>query len=182
MKQKHILPAVALAVASLLSCQSPQTPQADTLVLNEICGKEFPNNEWVEIFNPTADTVDLRGYYLLKVDEDGIDHLIHRFKSGRLAPGEVLVVSSLEDQMRSRLSRKKELGVELVNPHDETIDDFYRDDEVGDGRGHPENGSYARIPNGSGQWTITDAATRGERNPDEIAEMDSDLLELETEE
>lgn len=182
MKQKHLLPAVALAVASLLSCQSPQTPQADTLVLNEICGKEFPNNEWVEIFNPTADTVDLRGYYLLKIDEDGIDHLIHRFKGGRLAPGEVLVVSSLEDQMRSRLSRKKELGVELVNPKDETIDDFYRDDEVGDNHAHPENGSYARIPNGNGRWTIIAEASRGEVNPDTAEEIDEDLMELETEE
>ena len=45
---------------------------------------------------------------------------------------------------------------------------------------HDDGENTQPVP--AGQWTITDAATRGERNPDEIAEMDSDLLELETEE
>ena len=182
MKQILSLSALTVVTAFMVSCTSPQSPKADTLVLNEICGKEFPNNEWVEIYNPTADTIDLKGYYLLKIDEDGIDHLIHRFKHGSIAPGEVIVISSLEDQLRSRLSRKKELGVELVNPKDETVDDFYRDDEVGDNRAHPENGSYARIPNGNGRWTIIAEASRGEVNPDTAEEADEDLMELETEE
>ena len=158
----------------LFSCeQKPVKP----LVLNEICGKEFPDNEWIEIYNPTDNVVQLKGYYLIKIDEDGIDYVIYKFKGGQLGPNQVLVVSSLQKQLRRGLSRKKELGVELVAPDDQTVDDFYRDEEVGE-HAHPTNGSYARIPNGTGAWAVVKHASRGELNPKDAETVDEGLSDL----
>ena len=144
-----------------------------SLVINEVCGKEFPDNEWVEIYNPTDSVVHLKGIYLIKVDENGIDHLLYRFDGGTLAPGQVYVISSMHDELLRHLSRQKELGIELVGPDDKTIDDFYRDEEIGE-HPHPANGSYSRIPNGTGKWAIVKQASRGELNPDNSETVDTD--------
>jgi len=143
------------------------------LVLNEICGKEFPDNEWVEICNTSNDTVNLQGVYVLKVDEDGIDHEVFRFGNEKLAPHGIYVISSLNGKLERGISRKREVGIELVAPDDKTIDDFYRDEEVGENP-HPKNGSYARIPNAEGFWQIVDNASRGMPNPNEEDELSAD--------
>lgn len=151
------------------------------LVLNEICGKDFPDNEWVEIYNNSDDTVSLAGVYILKIDEDGIDHIVHRFGKESIAPHAVKVIQATRNELRSRLSRKKELGIELVDAEDQTIDDFYRNDEVGE-KAHPVGGSYARVPNGTGHWAIVKNASRGTVNPDDAeVEEDSELSDSESE-
>ena len=57
-----------------------------------------------------------------------------------------------------------------------TIDSFYRDDEVGE-KAHPANGSYARIPNGSGNWVIVTNASRNELNPEDAEIVEQDMFE-----
>lgn len=160
--------------ALLFSCKEDMSKP---LVLNEICGKEFPNNEWIEIYNPTNEVVELKGYYLIKIDENGIDYIIYKFNGGQLGPKQVMVVSSLQKELRRGISRKKELGVELVAPDDKTVDDFYRDEEVGE-HAHPVDGSYARIPNGTGPWAVVKHASRGKLNPRDAEIVDEGLSEL----
>lgn len=148
---------------------------AKTLVLNEICGKEFPDNDWIEIYNPSDSVVQLAGVYIIKIDENGIDHMAYQFKSGSLAPGEVCVVSKMEERgLKRNISNKKEMGIELVGPNNETLDEFYRDDQVGE-HSHPINGSYARLPNGTGEWFIARQASKGEINPEDTEVVDYEL-------
>ena len=162
---------IALFLLCLLSsCEEPPTKH---LVINEVCGKEFPDNEWVEIYNPTDSAVNLKGIYLIKIDEKGIDHILYRFQDGTLGPKQVYVISSMQDELRRHISSRKEVGIELVAPDDKTIDDFYRDEEVGE-QSHPANGSYSRIPNGTGKWTIVKQASRGELNPDNAEQVNND--------
>ncbi len=153
----------------LSSCGKLPTRQ---LVINEVCGKEFPDNEWVEIYNPTDSAVSLKGVYLIKIDERGIDHLLYRFKDGTLGPKQVYVISSMQDELLRHISSRKEVGIELVGPDDKTIDDFYRDEEVGE-QPHPANGSYSRIPNGTGKWAIVKQASRGELNPSDAEQVET---------
>ena len=168
-----IFACISLMTLHLQSCIKLPGKQ---LVINEVCGKEFPDNEWVEIYNPTDSVVKLKGLYLIKVDENGIDYELFRFKSGELAPGHVYVISSMKDELRRHISRSKEVGIELVGPDDNTIDSFYRDDEVGE-KSHPANGSYARIPNGSGNWVIVTNASRNELNPEDAEIVEQDMFE-----
>lgn len=164
-------PVIALFLLCLLSsCGKSPTKQ---LVINEVCGKEFPDNEWVEIYNPTDSAVNLKGIYLIKIDEKGIDHILYRFQDGTLGSKQVYVISSMQDELRHHISSRKEVGIELVAPDDKTIDDFYRDEEVGE-QSHPANGSYSRIPNGTGKWVIVKQASRGELNPDNAEQVNND--------
>ena len=181
---KQFIP-LMLLLSGLMVTSCVERPDP-SLVLNEICGKEFPDNDWIELYNAADTAIHLKGVYLIKIDEDGIDHVIFRFKEGTLLPGQVCVVSSLDHELRRRLSHKKELGIELIGPDDKTLDAFYRDEEVGE-NAHPTNGSYARIPNGTGQWAIVAQASRNQLNPDdaEIIEVDfrtGDLLDDEEDE
>ena len=97
-----IFACVTLMTICLQSCIQLPGKQ---LVINEVCGKEFPDNEWVEIYNPTDSVVKLKGIYLIKVDENGIDHELFRFKSGELAPGHARYVLRLRSlQLLSRSS------------------------------------------------------------------------------
>ena len=82
----------------------------------------------------------------------------------------------MKDELRRHISRSKEVGIELVGPDDKTIDAFYRDEEVGE-KSHPANGSYARIPNGSGDWAIVTNASRNELNPDDAEIIEQDMFE-----
>ena len=160
-----IFACISLMTLHLQSCINLPGKQ---LVINEVCGKEFPDNEWVEIYNPTDSVVKLKGIYLIKVDENGIDHELFRFKSGELAPGHVYVISSMKDELRRHISRSKEVGIELVGPDDNTIDSFYRDDEVGE-KAHPANGS--------GNWVIVTNASRNELNPEDAEIVEQDMFE-----
>ena len=162
-------PIYLLNIGVLMTSACSMQPH-NKLVLNEICGKDSPDNEWVEIYNNSDDSISLLGVYVLKIDEDGIDHVIHRFEDEKIPPHTVKAIQSTLNELSGHLSRKKELGIELVNREGQTIDAFYRDDEVGE-KAHPVGGSYARIPNGTGRWHIVNKASLGAANTaDTVAE------------
>lgn len=159
MKLSHSL--IGLSFLLLAACTGG-SPTA--VYINEICGKDSAAGDWIELYNPSNLPVDLSGYYLLKTDEDGLDFTLYEFPDGQqIGAGEFLVVSQLADDLERKISHKKEVGIELVNRHDKTVDQFYRDDEVGD-TAHPVGGSYARQSDGTGPWHIAKRATPGESN------------------
>lgn len=81
--------ALALAIALLLA--GAALADTDELVITEIMYNtpDSPDNEYVEIYNHTAVTVDLTGFYLLDDNDDHDPCML----VGSLAPGEVLVVA-----------------------------------------------------------------------------------------
>lgn len=145
---------------------NPPTPQDYSgIVLNEICGKQSPDDDWVELYNNGSTDVQLDGVYLEKTDEDGIVETIYTVPAGTtLKAGEYKVIATLSGELQAGISNSKQVGLELKSPSGQSIDKFDRDSDVGKDNSHVEGGSYARIPNGTGKWTITATATRGAAN------------------
>lgn len=155
-------PVLPLCLFTLLLAACGETGNPG-LRLNEVCGKDSTTGDWIEIYNASSTPFRLGGHYLLKTDEDGIDHILHTFPDTVLDPGSCYVVTRLGGSLERKISRTKEVGVELVAPNDKTVDSFYRDDDVGDSP-HPVGGSYARVPDGTGPWIIADRSTPGKPN------------------
>ena len=134
-------------------------------VINEVCGKQDPDDDWVEIYNNSSEEKDLSGAKLMKTDEDGVTEEIYAFPANTKIGGKsYLVVSTLSGQLQAGISNKKEVALELVGQDGKSIDRFDRDKDVGTDVSHDAGGSFARIPNGTGKWSVVASATRGDEN------------------
>ncbi len=119
----------------------------------------------MELFNAGTATADLSDARIVKTDEDGLDEDIYTFPAGTtVQPGAYVVVATLSGELQAGISNSKEVGLTLVDASGRVLDRFDRDSDVGADKTHPRNGSYARIPNGTGTWTVVSAATRGTAN------------------
>lgn len=141
------------------------TPPTGGVVINEICGKQSPDDDWLELYNTGTEAADLSGARIVKTDEDGKDEDVYTFPSGSsIAAGSYRVVATLTGELTAGISNSKQVGLTLVSADGTVLDKFDRDGNVGKDLSHKENGSYARIPDGTGQWTVTETATRGQAN------------------
>lgn len=138
------------------------------IVLNEICGGAADNkdDDWVEICNTTNAEVDLSGVQLVKIDEDDLSETLCALANGtHVAAHGYLVVAKSEGTFSAGISNSKKVSIVLTSPSGEKeIDRFDRDAMVGKDQGHELGGSYARIPDGTGDWTIVTESSRGEAN------------------
>ena len=135
------------------------------IVLNEICGKQNPDDDWVELYNTGSEPIDLSGASLIKTDEDGLDETLYTFTPGYVvAGGDYAVIATLSGELQAGISNSKEVGIRLQLADGTVLDRFDRDSDVGKNQSHATGGSYARVPNGTGSWTIVTTCTRGAKN------------------
>lgn len=151
--------AVAATGTVFCAChhQHPAQP-----VLNEICGKDADGLEWIEVGNPTRTAINLRNYKLTKMDENGLDKTLYKFPDTLLQPGAIITVNA--ENLRARVPNKKVAIIELIDPEGNIVDAFDSQEEL-ELTGHPEGASYARIPNLTGDWALSDHATWDAPNP-----------------
>lgn len=147
------------------STDSDDTDDDGVLVINEICGQQDPDDDWVELYNGSSTAYDLTGAQILKTDEDGKEKYIYAFPDGTtLDAKSYLVIATLTGELTSGISNKKQVGIALVLEDGTVVDAFDRDADLGEDATHPTDGSYARIPNGTGPWTVCEQHTRGAAN------------------
>lgn len=141
-----------------------ELPQVDYtgLILNEICGSQSPDDDWVEIFNSTNKSIDISKVQIIKTDENNSTKSIFTFPDKKsISAGEYIVIATLSGELTAGISNSKQVGITLAKPSGDAIDSFDRDKDVGTNNSHIQNGSYARIPNATGPWAIVKTCTRG---------------------
>lgn len=151
---KKIFYSLAL-LATLTACQQKQGT-GNTVVLNEICGKDQDDLEWVEVANASAEPINLKGYKLTKMDGDGVDKTLYKFPDTLLAPGAIMTVNA--EFLKARIPNKKPAVIEILDPDGNTVDAFDSEQDL-ELEGHAKGQSYARIPNITGQWALCQSAT-----------------------
>ena len=154
------------ALPLLLLAAACQQKQVAAIVLNEICGKDQDDLEWVEVANASNEAVNLQGYKLVKMDGDGVDKTIYKFPDTLLAPGAIMTVNA--EHLKARIPNKKPAVIELVGPDGNIADAFDSEQDLGL-ESHAKGQSYARIPNITGVWTLAKAATWDAPNDTEAA-------------
>ena len=184
MKQKFLMAALA-AMVLFAGCKDDEEPKQDKpedgdytgLVLNEVCGGDSnSDDDWVELYNSSSAAIDLNGVKIIKIDEDDISEVIYTYRSGDvIAAGAYDVKSRNEaegiEELGAKISNSKKVSIVLEMPSGKQIDLFDRDAAVGEDEGHLVGGSYARIPDSTGEWAIVSKATKGAANSDEQPEV-----------
>ncbi len=126
------------------------------LVINEVAAKGDPL-DWFELYNVSDEAVDLSGYVVADDLFDADKRVA--FPSGTtLAPGAYVQVEVDSDNWAGfKLGGDEELGIW-------TSRGLLVDSVVWDEGDAPEGGSYARIPDGTGDFQTVDSPTPGEEN------------------
>ncbi len=147
----------------------------DKLRLNELYGAaESDDGKFIEIYNNSNTPIKLKDVVLRK---DGSTTWTGLESEVIPAHGVWAVVGAkgtTERGFSSGFSNKKSVLVELVDPSGNLLDKFQRGEEA-DGWGNQSlpkvSGSWSRVPDGTGQWLITDPtvgalnASTGEEDP-----------------
>ncbi len=131
--------------------ETPQTYSPGVLVLNEIMSDPLSGNEWVEIYNPSTQTIPLDNW---RVKEGGGQSVGF---SGMIAPSEFASVEFV-----SRLNNDGD-RVQLLDPSGQVIDAVSYGgwaDAVAPAAKKPN--ALARDPNGT--WLVTTEPTRNDTN------------------
>ena len=167
------------AVPLLLMAAACQQKQTSAVVLNEICGKDQDDLEWVEVANASNEAVNMQGYKLVKMDGDGVDKTIYKFPDTLIAPGAIMTVNA--EFLKARIPNKKPAVIELIDPDGNIADAFDSEQDL-ELEGHAKGQSYARIPNITGGWALCKSATWDEPSDTEAIPAETDELFDEEEE
>ena len=141
-------------------------PNWAALVLNEVCGSQTPDDDWVEFYNNSDAEVDISGMKLVK---DGVTATpIYIFPAGtKIAPRAYKVINTLTTPaltgLTAGISNTKVVKLEFTTPIGVVVS-FFEKTAANFLTGHPTDGSYARSPNGTGDWVVKTAFTKGAAN------------------
>ncbi len=141
------------------------------IVLNEVCGKQTPDDDWIEIHNPTTQEIDISGIKLIK---NGVTATpIWTAAAGKTIPaGGYIIVPTLGTSdtgygvLTAGISNTAAVKLELKTSTDIVLSLLEKTaSNLGGASGHPTDGSYARVPNATGDWSVQTSFTKGTVNP-----------------
>ena len=137
-------------------------PYSD-IVINEIAandGNKYADT-WVEIANNSDQEKDLSKLSLYLFDDYFEGRQIASFEGKKLAPKERLVVSTADESINTGFSPAGQFTIVLgLTPTKGIVDKF----ELGDKGKLSLPGSYQRMPDMTGEWKNSPAASKGQEN------------------
>jgi len=164
----------SVSLVAVLPITAPATPDTYSilgpLVLNEICGLNSPDDDFIELYNSSGTDMNLEGVKVVKTDETGAVSTIFTFPAGStITAGTYLVIAkntnpSTYGMLSGGISNTKNVKIEIKTAAD-VLYSYFEKTSANLTGGHASGGSYARVPDATGDWTIVTACTRGTANP-----------------
>ncbi len=139
------------------------TEKYGDIVINEVAAHDEKSDipSWVEIVNISEEAKDLTGLGLYLTDEYFDGRQLMAFDGVTLQPGERLVVSSEDETLNTGFASTADFSVVLgLSAKEGIVDQFTR----GELKKLPLVGSYQRMPDLTGEWKHTPAASKGREN------------------
>ncbi|MGL5692063.1 MAG: lamin tail domain-containing protein [Bacteroidales bacterium] len=160
---------------------SPEDSVYAGLIINEICGGDNPEMvdgvetryDWVELYNTNSTPVNIKGLMLCK---DGLP--IYCGTNVTIQPSSYLVLGQKEGHFTDGISSDKQVEISIHTAKGTLLNKFNKTTDINALASHPVGGSYARIPNITGNWSVVDSATKGTANVGNTTEIDYSNLVL----
>lgn len=137
------------------------------LRLNEISGIGEDDEKFIEIYNMGDEAIDLAGVTIYKDEEES-----WKGTKGKTVPakGVFTIIGAKrtngDDGFSSGLSAKKTLIIQLKDKDGKVIDTFQRGEKGSEWGADAAkvDGSWSRIPDGTGKFKVTETTTPGKVN------------------
>ncbi len=166
MKILKYFPVLAALVAVAASCvEDPAYAPASSLssiIVNEICPAIAEgDNGWVEIANGSSSAMDICGLKMLVSDDYYYRYQVYEApESMSLSAGEKLVIEP--ESIPLKLSKLEEIV--STSGRDTVVLEMNIKDMAKELGNPAEDGSWSRIPDLTGDFVVSEKATRGEKN------------------
>lgn len=148
--------------------ESSQSPYKNNVVINEIESKDpSGGNDYAEIYNNTDKAIDISGWYILDNDPKHKKDPAYLVKEGTSVPAKGFFV--FEENVDFNFGLGGDDEVNLYDKDDKLVDKFAWKSHA--------NGTYARIPDGRGDF-VDGKATKGKSNA--IQEQTEKEINVET--
>lgn len=166
---KNLSTPLAAMAAAVLVCGCADKPDPfstemySDLVINEVAAHDEQDDvaSWIEIVNNSEESKDLSSLSLYLFDDYFDGRQLVGFEGKTLNPGERLVVSTEDEALSTAFASTSDFSIVLgISPVKGIVDQFTRG-ELGK---LPLPGSYQRMPDATGEWQKTPAASKGQEN------------------
>lgn len=148
--------------------ESSQSPYKNNVVINEVESKDpSGGNDYAEIYNNTDKAIDISGWYILDNDPKHKKDPAYLVKEGTSVPAKGFFV--FEENVDFNFGLGGDDEVNLYDKDDKLVDKFAWKNHA--------NGTYARIPDGRGDF-VDGKATKGKSNA--IQEQTEKEINVET--
>lgn len=138
-----------ITVVLLIPFLTAQSVTASSVVLNELMPRPSPGSDWIEIYNPSPDSIDLSSWTL-----------VDSTSTMKILTGSIAANDFITFDVTNRLNNSGD-SIYLKDPGGNTIDNYSYDSDPG------INKSIGRSPNG-GTWTILTSSSKGLSNGDPL--------------
>lgn len=166
---KNLSTPLAAMATAVLVCGCADKPDSfstemySDLVINEVAAHDEQDDvaSWIEIVNNSEESKDLSSLSLYLFDDYFDGRQLVGFEGKTLNPGERLVVSTEDEAFSTAFASTSDFSIVLgISPVKGIVDQFTRG-ELGK---LPLPGSYQRMPDATGEWQKTPAASKGQEN------------------
>lgn len=153
----------ALMVSGCQTAEPDPTAKYANLVINEVAANDGSKyaDSWVEIANNSGKEMDLSKISLYLFDDYFDGRQIATFEGKKLQPNERLVVSTGDETLNAGFSADGDFTIVLGTDATKNIIDKF---ELADKGKHSLPGSYQRMPDMTGEWKNSPAASKGREN------------------
>ena len=137
----------------------------DGLLINEVSPSPAIGKEgWIELYNPGTKAIRLKGLRLLLTTPEIIEERVATLAEGEIAAGGYYVISTDRVEFSIPMLRATFEEIGICDGEGFSLDCFSTRYDLNTTSRPVDGGSYARIPDVTGGWTITSTATPGEPN------------------
>ena len=161
---------LAAAVSLAVSCvpkpdPQPQYDNMQGLIINEVSpSKSIGKEGWIEIYNTSDRTINLKGLKVILTGGGAIESEVAVLSEGTAEAKGRFVISTDKVEFSSPMLRNTLEEVGIADGEGSMLNSFSLEYDYNSTM-KPEDGqSYARIPDITGEWTITSTPTPGEAN------------------
>lgn len=173
MKEFVKIGAAAALFLAVFSCKPNEQPQPkpdpvsmDGIIINEVLpARAIGKNGWIELYNRTDNAIPLEGLVVVLTTNTVAEEPVCTLKTGTIEPKGRFLIRTEEVEFSQMFLRATFQEMTILDNKGFTLDTFSPKIDCGStAKLEGDEDSFARIPDASDTWKVTETSTPGEKN------------------